>query len=208
MGDGELIDAAVGAALFFTVVGVVAAATAPLLPSCGSVIGSALGQAAALLLGILYSWRRGLLGRLYHRPRLKPRSIAGLIALAVAVMLVSGMILKPGTQRTERLIEMCLLQNPAIMIPVALIVAPATEELFFRGLIQMRLQERIGRLPALLAASLLFYAAHIPALGPVKAIGVFVEALVLGTPILLGDSLWTCMMLHASVNLVGIILSM
>lgn len=85
----------------------------------------------------------------------------------------------------------------AFFILMATVVAPISEELFFRGLAYPALKRRLGRLPALLAANLLFALVHQDgqAFLPLLALGMFWTILYERT-----GSLLLPMALHAAFN--------
>ncbi len=203
-GLGEVVDALTGAALIFVFAWLVALLSYNMAP-CGAVGASMCGEAAAAAAGLLYSWRRGLLREFFHPPRLGAARLLGLAGAGVGAMLLLAPILSPAPSPVEHEVFTCVESHPVLMGFTLLFLAPFTEELCFRGLIQGRLSRVIGGPAALLAASLAFYAAHVYALGAAGALVAFVEGIVLGVPVLLGDSLWAPILIHSLLNLVGFV---
>jgi membrane protease YdiL (CAAX protease family) len=115
-----------------------------------------------------------------------------LFSLAVAGLLAAGAI--------------TLQRNPLISIPREAVVLLATlallEELFFRGYPLVTLSRAIGPIPALLASSVLFTAAHLynPNFGPLPALGIFLAGAVMSAAFLRWRSLWLTWSFHAFWN--------
>lgn len=86
-----------------------------------------------------------------------------------------------------------------IVVLVAGVLAPMTEELLFRGLLQNWLATVFGRWPAILIAAFLFGLAHM-SVWP-DPIPLFVLGVALGLALFRTGSLWTPIMFHASFNL-------
>lgn len=91
-----------------------------------------------------------------------------------------------------------------ILVFVVCVGAPLVEELFFRGLVQRRLIGRLGVVPGIVIASLLFGAAHLIAWsGPITlayAWAVAAGGLVLGSSYYASGRLGTSIIAHALFN--------
>jgi membrane protease YdiL (CAAX protease family) len=85
-------------------------------------------------------------------------------------------------------------------IPVALLlllwIGPA-EEIFWRGLVQQRLESRLGRYGALAAASLLYAAVHAWSMNLMLVLAALLCGLAWGTLFARWRSLWPCIISHA-----------
>lgn len=150
-----------------------------------SMAGEPGGRAAELLVGSLALWtglvaacvyvsrRRGT-GSLVQDYGLRFRwrdvgfGVAGsLVARATAISAVAPIPLPLPTRRIgepERVVfEDALDTAPelAVLAMVTCVGAPLIEEVFFRGLLQGRLEARLGVAPGIVVASLLFGAAHL-----------------------------------------------
>jgi membrane protease YdiL (CAAX protease family) len=97
-----------------------------------------------------------------------------------------------------------------VLIAVTCIGAPLIEELFFRGLLQTRLVGRFGVVPGIVAASLVFGAAHAVAWqGPISlayAWSIAGGGLVLGLIRYHSGRLGTSILAHATFNSMALIL--
>ncbi|MBC7489055.1 MAG: JDVT-CTERM system CAAX-type protease [Glaciimonas sp.] len=90
-----------------------------------------------------------------------------------------------------------------------LIAFPLLEEIVFRWGVQRSIEERSEAwrgIPSNLATSLLFAAAHVPAWGWFHGVLVVLPSLVLGFVYQKTGTLWYCIVLHATFNLIGSLL--
>lgn len=83
------------------------------------------------------------------------------------------------------------------------IVAPVTEELFFRGLILRGLLKRYSTVTAIVWTSILFGVIH---MNPYQIGGAFVVGIFLGWLMLRTGSLWPCLLAHSLFNLHALVL--
>lgn len=104
--------------------------------------------------------------------------------------------------RRQQLMEPQGLAGALIALFAFVVVAPATEEIFFRGVLLPGLVVRHGPLWGLLLSALLFGAIHFDWAGFATA---SVAGLILGAIRLRTSSLWPCLVLHASVNAVPLL---
>lgn len=92
----------------------------------------------------------------------------------------------------------------AISVPLAVVViAPISEELVFRGLVQPAMRESLGTAGTIVMTAVLFGAFHVH---PLAAIGAAVAGLVLGAVAIRARSVLAPMALHAGVNAVPLLL--
>jgi len=104
--------------------------------------------------------------------------------------------------RRQRLMEPNGLGAAVATLFAFVIVAPATEELLFRGLLLPGLEARHGTASALLGSALLFGAVHFDWSGFATA---SVAGLVLGAIRIRTGSLWPCLLTHVGVNAVPLL---
>jgi len=76
-------------------------------------------------------------------------------------------------------------------------VVPVAEEVFFRGFLYQGLRDRWGVLGAVMASSLVFAAVHMI---PSVLLPIFIMSLLMTWVFERSGSLWTCILLHASIN--------
>lgn len=89
--------------------------------------------------------------------------VAALGAVIVVGVVVQSLGLEPGSNQIGEVAE----SAPAVLlvlIPASFLVIGPFEELLFRGVVQTRLREAFGAVPAVALASLLFAAVHFVAL--------------------------------------------
>jgi len=81
-------------------------------------------------------------------------------------------------------------------------IAPVAEEIFFRGFMFAGMRDQWGLAPALVVSALVFATMHfsLSTLLPIAAMGVILALLYQRT-----NSLWPCVILHALVNLLGVL---
>jgi membrane protease YdiL (CAAX protease family) len=163
----------------------------------------------ALVLGVVFLLTMGLDRRsflAFRRPVISWRRVAGISALVlIAVFVVSGVVAQfSNPEREQGLIpEKWDSSKVAPFVAFAAIVvvaAPIVEELLFRG-VGYGLLERFGRVAAILAVGLAFALVHGLVAGfPVIAVfGTGLAYLRART-----DSIYPCMLLHASFNAFGL----
>ncbi len=104
--------------------------------------------------------------------------------------------------RRQRLMEPASIGGAVVTLFAFTIVAPATEELLFRGLLLPGLEARHGTARALLGSALLFGAIHFDWPGFATAA---VAGLVLGAIRIRTGSLWPCLLAHIGVNAVPLL---
>ncbi len=88
-----------------------------------------------------------------------------------------------------------------MLVIVAVVLAPVTEEIIFRGVLLPALAGRWGMTTAVVGSSLVFSAIH---LVPVAIPAVFLFALVVGWLFVRTRSLWVCILAHALFNAIGL----
>jgi uncharacterized protein len=132
-------------------------------------------------------------------------SIAARTTASVAVLPVT--VFRPSFRGPDESVFDKFLHGPTawlILVLVTCVGAPIVEELFFRGLVQTRLVGRLGPVPGIAVASVLFGAAHLIGwVGPltlVYALGVAGAGVALGTIRHLTGRLGTSMVAHGLFN--------
>ena len=100
----------------------------------------------------------------------------------------------------EEVTEM-ILQSPWSAAVAVLLIAPVSEELFFRGLLLRGFLMRYRPGTAIIASAFLFSAAH---LNPLQGIPAFFLGLYFGWLFVRTRSLWPCILAHALNNMVAL----
>ena len=140
------------------------------------------------------------------------------VVAALAAHLIAGLVLLPIVLNSRHI------ENPdsslfssttisaagwAVLVLVTCVGAPFVEELYFRGLLQGVLTERIGTLPGIAATAVVFGAAHIandPGVsGLVFALGIGASGLVLGCVRLWTNHLGASIATHCAFNAMAVI---
>jgi membrane protease YdiL (CAAX protease family) len=173
-----------------------------------------LGFGAVLRMSVRWMARRGA------RPRLAMGLGAPPPLGTLALCLVAGLALQlplaeignavqelaPLSLETElrrqRLMEPTGVGRALVTLLAFTVVVPATEELLFRGLLLPGLEARHGTMNALLGSALLFGAIHFDWPGFASAA---VAGLLLGAIRIRTGSLWPCLLAHAGVNAVPLL---
>jgi membrane protease YdiL (CAAX protease family) len=93
-----------------------------------------------------------------------------------------------------------LLANPAATFLAVVVVAPLTEEFFFRGLLLTGFERRYGGSAAIVLTTVLFSVAH---LNPVQLPATLFLGFYLGWLTLRTRSVWPAVIAHAANNLLG-----
>jgi membrane protease YdiL (CAAX protease family) len=148
---------------------------------------------------------------------LGPPPPLSLLALCAAAGLALQMPLSEIANAVHEIVPMPLetqLARQALLDPSSLadavtilltfvIVAPTVEEILFRGLIVPATAKRHGELVAVLLGAVLFAFVHLDWAGSAYAL---IAGLLLGALRLRTGSLWPCVVLHAAVNAVPVLL--
>lgn len=129
-------------------------------------------------------------------------AVGGALVLGFAADLISRIL--PLPKELERLLG-DLAGQPAQAVLALMVVAPLTEELLFRGLIQRGLDRRYGFMTALLVTSALFAILHV---SPVQAVPAFAAGLYLGWLYRSTGTLWWPMAAHALFNGTSLVLAL
>jgi membrane protease YdiL (CAAX protease family) len=99
---------------------------------------------------------------------------------------------------------------PAVLVGLyaagAVFLAPVAEEIAWRGILRGWLVPRVGRAATVVLTGLAFGAAHVAG-GPVQIAGATVYGLALGVTRELAGSLRPCIMLHALINVLPLVLA-
>jgi membrane protease YdiL (CAAX protease family) len=163
----------------------------------------------AVILGILYVITLGLDRRsflAFRRPTSWARPVGIAVAILIAVFVVGGIVDQFGNPEKEQGLipqhwDSSRIAPFAAFAFVVVVVAPIVEELQFRG-VGYGLLERFGPTAAILLVGLAFALVH-------GLIAGFPVILVFGTGLAYlrsrTDSIYPCMLLHASFNAFGLI---
>ncbi|MGE5248829.1 MAG: lysostaphin resistance A-like protein [Bacteroidota bacterium] len=124
----------------------------------------------------------------------------GVLLLAYPLVVIHNMILVWAGVETQgdsltQLYEM--LGTPALFIISAVLVAPVTEEIFFRGFLFPGLRQRYGWIKAMLISSAIFAGFH---LQPAALIPTFILGCVLAVIYQQSRSIWPGIIVHFLVN--------
>jgi membrane protease YdiL (CAAX protease family) len=163
----------------------------------------------AVILGILYLITLGLDRRsflAFRRPTSWPRAAGIAVLILIAVFVVGGIVDQFGNPEQEQGLipkhwDSSKVAPFAAFAFVVVVVAPIVEELQFRG-VGYGLLERFGRTAAILLVGLAFGLVHglIAGFPVIAAFGIGLAYLRSRT-----DSIYPCMLLHASFNAFGLI---
>jgi membrane protease YdiL (CAAX protease family) len=99
------------------------------------------------------------------------------------------------------------LPAPDVSLASTIVYAPVTEELFFRGYMQPKLESRFGQWPGLVITAILFTVIHLPKVlltslaGPLDLIAFFVLGLIFGYVRDVGKSVYYPTLCHVGYNL-------
>jgi membrane protease YdiL (CAAX protease family) len=169
---------ALAVAVALTLLGLVAGSLLGAVPVLGAVlVGTTLGLPVLVAALVATMVGYALVGGLYARRHLPVRVAvpgrrdlayvgAGLVGTLVAVTVLSVVVSVAGLEGAPNAVGVVGEGTPVFLLVVAvlsvLLVGPA-EELLFRGAIQGRLRRAFGPAGAVLGASVLFGAVHVPA---------------------------------------------
>ncbi|MCE5277062.1 MAG: type II CAAX endopeptidase family protein [Planctomycetaceae bacterium] len=149
----------------------------------------------------LYDTARGVLGYLAVLP-----VCLGVLEVTTRIMMLWGF--KPAP---HRLLE--ILRQPgahwgsvAMAIILAVVLAPLTEEIFYRGLIQTALRRHLKAWPAIMLTAVLFAAMHLDMPNSVPAMLVF--GMALGYQYERTGRLWASIVMHLLFNAVFVTATM
>lgn len=170
-------------------------------------------EAVFLIAPFYYAWRRGFrlgnagLGfRSFHLPL-----ALGLMMLSVMVAIISGYVIT----EIATLLHMTLHTNADDLqkafgqhypwtlratLAVAIVVAPVSEEAFFRGFVLQGLRTRMNNPLAIVVSSLIFAIIHF---SPGSFFQLFTLSVMLGVLRVYTRSLWPGIMLHTANNLLS-----
>lgn len=177
---------------------------------------TAVGQVAFLVVGLVYVRVRDVRVRVARPSRGDLVAFLGGTVGALAVATALSSLLAAFDLLPDSVVGDVAARDPAFLLGLAalsvVLVAPA-EELLFRGAVQGRLRERVGPVPAVLGASLLFGSMHLAnytgALAPVVAGALLISAVgcVFGALYEYTDNLAVPVVTHATYNVVLLVLA-
>ena len=175
------------------------------------VAGLIAGQLGFLLVGVWYTRRHDRRIPISWPTRRGVGSIVGGTALALGVAFGGLVLLDAIGLLPDSAIEETAAIDPVFLLVLAVLsivlVAPV-EEFLFRGVIQGRLRDSVGPIPAILGASLLFGAIHVPNYigSPADVLAgallIVVVGIVLGALYELTDNLVVPIAVHAVYNVI------
>ncbi len=119
----------------------------------------------------------------------------GFSAIIMALLILSVVAFAAGFNDEQKVSEK-VLDLPLIILAFAVVVAPVTEELFFRAF----LSPRIG----IILSAILFGLAHFTYGSVVEIVGVLFVGLLLGSLFRMSRSVVPCIMVHMTYNLLSI----
>lgn len=108
-------------------------------------------------------------------------------------------LVKPPQKYVEQLRSAITGSHPALLFISLVIIAPITEEIFFRGILLRGMLKNHSHKVALIASSVMFGLMHI---NPIMILPATVIGIFLGWIFILTRSLWCCFFCHAINNLV------
>ena len=167
-------------------------------------LGSMLGQLFSLTAALLYMSFRG---RLLSALRFGREVFLAILLTSVASFLITTLISLIKRESEEPIGEMAKSVRISILAASALVIAPLTEELMFRGLIMLGMAELLGNLNALLLSSLVFAVSHAKVVSIRLIPAIFVQGLIFGLPVTAVRSLIPSIVAHSFGNLPGVILT-
>lgn len=92
--------------------------------------------------------------------------------------------------------------SPWLIFLAGIVIAPLVEEIFFRGFLFTGLREKYGWIPAALISAALFAAVH---LQPLTMPPIFLMGLIFAYLYQRTESIWPAVIMHFSINTVGLI---
>lgn len=141
--------------------------TAPVLVYVGSSALQFVGFIAAVVAYVQLSHDYDLIE--YRRPTLADVgwTIGGLVALFLVALAISAVASALGVENAQNQVIVQGQENPDVflyMIPVTILLVGPGEELLFRGVVQGKLRQTFGAIPAIVGASALFGVVHVVAI--------------------------------------------
>lgn len=144
--------------------------------------------------------------RLYFRKEGTARSlIYGTFAAMAFLLATSAVLLLTGYEEENPLAEQIGKQLSVISLILIPLLSAVSEEVFFRGLLHMQMEERIGFTPAVLASSALFALAHLEYGTFLQVVMPFLFGLVLGFLMHRCKNTWAPIAAHFSYNFIGLL---
>jgi membrane protease YdiL (CAAX protease family) len=129
-------------------------------------------------------------------------TVIGLIAMFVLLFLLGILSLVFGFNDQYKISDK-IAGLPWYVLLLAVVIAPFTEELFFRAFLIPWLGKFAGKF-AIILSSILFSISHVTYGSVVEILGVFVVGLVLGTVFVRSKSITPCIAIHLIYNLFSI----
>jgi membrane protease YdiL (CAAX protease family) len=170
--------------------------------------------ASLLLIALLVGWRRHTpLVALGLRLPAWPWLAAGIpLGFAALVLQDSGGLLSkaifPAVNSTNQCVGIRgeFGSSLALALLAVAVIAPVSEEVIFRGFTFRWLQGRLPLWGAVLASAVIFSAAHVGWAEPTLFLPVFLGGVLLAYVYAKSGSLWPGVIVHMSINIVGVVL--
>ena len=165
---------------------------------------SMLGQLLALVTALLYLYFEDRLLLIF---RIEGRGWIAFLLTPIATVSLTSLISLLKKDMEGPLGQVVKNVRMSVLAASALILAPITEELMFRGLIQWGMTGLVGKFPALIFSSLLFALSHAKIIELKLIPLVFVQGVMLGLPVAVVQSLSPSILAHSTANLPGVLLA-
>lgn len=131
-------------------------------------------------------------------------TLIGLFGIFATLLIVGIAASLLGINDQEKILDK-VLDLPLIILVFAFLLAPITEELFFRGMMVQKILERSNPIIAIILSSVVFSLVHFSYESLVEILGVFFIGLILGSIYVKAKSLTPCILIHMIYNLLAII---
>ncbi len=179
-------------------------------PAVNLLVAGGVGQLASLLLIIVLSFLLGIPLADLFRVELNVSFIIITIVslgLALLVLMVGARII--GEEYLMKFpVETLRSLNPVVLALIVFILAPILEEILFRGFFFYAFKEWFNSgIIALIASSIIFTFAHLRAVKLEGLAVILAIALILGLPVLYLNTIIPSIIVHISINIIGVIQS-
>lgn len=168
-------------------------------------VGSAAIHLGLFSIAMFFLWRQDLrttLASIGVPGRLRENAVfaaIGLCAIFTALFILGLASMAVGFSDQQKVSER-VMELPLAILALAVLVAPVTEELFFRAF----LSPRVG----ILLSAVLFSIAHFSYGSVIEVVGVLFVGLLLGAVYRMSKSLLPCIAVHMAYNLLSIALTL
>lgn len=160
--------------------------------------------AASLFIWFYYD--KSVLKRLYLKASGTMTSIAfGAIIAVIFLFIISGALVVSKYKDTSPLAEQIGVNLTVLSLIFIPILSAISEEVFFRGLIHMQLEERIGFFPSVIISSAMFSIAHLEYETVLQVVIPFAFGLILGFLIHKRKNTWAPISAHFTYNFIALL---